>query len=120
MHAWSAATPAGGVTADVVIIPTAKEIVDSAGFARWLAGAKGKLVLIGQPQLTCRPDSDIHAWADSTVYHHAVSERDSAAKEWGARRRFPMWRTPSTTRHASRRCTDPQCSTLRQRRRLIG
>ncbi|HTE47195.1 MAG TPA: M28 family peptidase [Gemmatimonadaceae bacterium] len=85
MHAWSAATPAGGVTADVVIIPTAKEIVDSAGFARWLGGVKGKLVLISAPQPTCRPDSDIHAWADSTVYHHALSLRDSANADWSAR-----------------------------------
>src|SRR5499427_4953256 len=29
MHAWSAAMPAGGVTADVIIIPTASEIGDS-------------------------------------------------------------------------------------------
>ncbi|MEO7082810.1 MAG: M28 family peptidase [Gemmatimonadaceae bacterium] len=85
MHAWSAATPAGGVTADVAIVPTAREIVDSAGFTRWLASVKGKLVLISPPQPTCRPDSDIHAWADAAVYSHTVSERDSATKEWGSR-----------------------------------
>ena len=85
MYAWSGATPAGGVTADVVMIPSAKELVDSAGFARWLAGVKGKLVLAGMPQPTCRPDSDIRFWADSTVYHHAVLLRDSVSAEWGSR-----------------------------------
>ncbi len=81
MHAWSAATPAGGVTADVVIIPTAAEIGDSAGFVRWLGGVKGKLVLASMPQTTCRPDSDLRFWADSAVYHHAVALRDSAQAE---------------------------------------
>jgi hypothetical protein len=85
MHAWSAATPAGGVTADVVIIPTAAEIGDSAGFVRWLGGVKGKLVLASMPQPSCRPDSDIHFWADSSVYHHAVALRDSAQANWNAR-----------------------------------
>jgi hypothetical protein len=85
MHAWSAATPAGGVTADVVIIPTAAEIGDSAGFVRWLGGVKGKLVLASMPQTTCRPDSDIRFWADSAVYHHAVALRDSAQANWNAR-----------------------------------
>jgi carboxypeptidase Q len=85
MHAWSAATPAGGVTADVVMVPEASEHLDSAGFARWLAGANGKLVLASMPQPTCRPNSDIRVWADSAVYHHAVAARDSAASEWQAR-----------------------------------
>src|SRR5215467_11368634 len=40
MYAWSAATPAGGVTADIAIIPPVSELRDSAGFARWLASVK--------------------------------------------------------------------------------
>ncbi|HEY5218951.1 MAG TPA: M20/M25/M40 family metallo-hydrolase [Gemmatimonadaceae bacterium] len=85
MYAWSATTPAGGVTADVVIIPAASQIGDSVGFARWLQSVRGKLVLIGEPQVTCRPDSDIRAWADSATYQHAVWQRDSAAQDWRAR-----------------------------------
>jgi hypothetical protein len=85
MHAWSAATPPGGVTADVAIVPPAAAFGDSAGFARWLAGVKGKLVLASMPQPTCRPDSDIRAWADSAVYHHAAALRDSAMADWAAR-----------------------------------
>src|SRR6476469_8339000 len=85
MHAWSGATPAGGVTADVVMLPSAAELRDSSGFARWLAGVKGKLVLASTAQPSCRPDSDIKFWADSAVYQHAVAQRDSAATEWRAR-----------------------------------
>jgi carboxypeptidase Q len=85
MQAWSGATPAGGVTADVVMIPPASETVDSAGFARWLGTVRGKIVLTGTPLLSCRPDSDVRFWADSAVYHHAVAQRDSVAAEWGTR-----------------------------------
>jgi hypothetical protein len=83
MHAWSAATPPNGVTSDVVIIPRAAE--NDSGFTRWLAGVRGKLVLASMPQPTCRPDSDIHFWADSGVYHHARALRDSAGAAWAAR-----------------------------------
>jgi carboxypeptidase Q len=85
MHAWSAATPAGGVTADVVIIPRATELRDSSGFARWLSTVRGKLVLASMPQLSCRPDSDVRFWADSAVGAHAAALRDSATAEWASR-----------------------------------
>ncbi len=85
MHAWSAATPAGGITADVVIPPRASEVRDSAGFARWLGSVKGKLVLVSVPQPSCRPDSDVKYWADSAVYSHARAARDSAMADWSAR-----------------------------------
>src|SRR4051812_322622 len=45
MLAWSAPTPAGGITADVVALPRVAEFTDSAGFARWLPSVKGKFVL---------------------------------------------------------------------------
>src|SRR5262245_24452879 len=85
MHAWSAATPAGGVTADVALIPPASVLGDSAGFARWVATTKGKLVLLSAPLTSCRPDSDTKAWADSAVYQRARAQRDSAAADWTAR-----------------------------------
>src|SRR6476620_5537627 len=62
MHAWSASTPAGGITADVALIPSKSVLGDSAGFARWLVSVKGKLVLLSVPQSSCRPDSDVKAW----------------------------------------------------------
>ena len=85
MHAWSAPTPAGGITADVVSLPRVSEFTDSAGFARWLPNVKGKLVLVSMPQPTCRPDSDIRAWADSATYSHAAALHDSVTTEWNAR-----------------------------------
>src|SRR6476620_9426615 len=41
MNAWSATTPAGGITADIALIPPKTVLGDSAGFARWLATIKG-------------------------------------------------------------------------------
>ena len=85
MQAWSAATPAAGISGDVVALPSATQIGDSAGFARWLAGVKGKFVLISMPQPTCRPDADIKQWADSATYAHTVQQRDSATADWTKR-----------------------------------
>jgi hypothetical protein len=84
MHAWSASTPAAGITADVVLPPLASATGDS-GFTRWLASVKGKLVLASMPQLSCRPDSDLRYWADTSVARHAAMMRDSAAADWAAR-----------------------------------
>ncbi|HEX4468043.1 MAG TPA: M28 family peptidase, partial [Gemmatimonadaceae bacterium] len=84
MHAWSAATPPNGVTADVIIIPRASDLGEG-GFEKWLTSARGKLVLASTSQTTCRPDSDVRFWADSAVYRHAAAVRDSASAEWTAR-----------------------------------
>ena len=73
MHAWSAATPAGGITGDVVMIPSLSQIGDSAGFARWLSGLKGKFVLVSMPQPSCRPDSDIRKLSTPNICPWAVS-----------------------------------------------
>jgi carboxypeptidase Q len=85
MLAWSPATPAGGVTGDVVILPPAAESRDSAGFARWLGTVRGKLVLVSFPQPTCRPDSDYDAWAPPAAAAAVRSARDSAAAEFRRR-----------------------------------
>ena len=85
MQAWSAATPANGITADAVMIPTPAQIGDSAGFARWLAGVKGKFVLVSMPQPTCRPESDIKTWADSATFAGATALRDSVTTDWAKR-----------------------------------
>jgi len=85
MNAWSTATPADGITAEVALIPSKSVLGDSAGFARWLVSVKGKLVLLSAPQPSCRPDSDVKAWADSAVYNHAAAQRDSAVSDWNAR-----------------------------------
>jgi carboxypeptidase Q len=88
MLAWSPATPAGGVTADVVILPTAAQSRDSAGFARWLGTVRGKMVLTSTPMPTCRPDSDWMAWAPPATVAQMRAGRYTAAAEF--RRRIAL------------------------------
>lgn len=85
MLAWSAATPKNGVTGEVVILPAANATKDSAGFNRWLATVKGKVVLISFPQPTCRPDTSWARWATDEWYTEMRAERDSAMNEWRRR-----------------------------------
>ncbi|AHG93363.1 peptidase M28 (plasmid) [Gemmatirosa kalamazoonensis] len=85
MLAWSPATPAGGVTGEVVMLPPTAESRDSAGFARWLGTVRGKLVLVSYPQPTCRPDSDYGAWAPPATVAAVKAARDSGAAEFRRR-----------------------------------
>jgi len=85
MLAWSPATPAGGVTADVVILPSQAQSRDSAGFARWLTAVRGKIVMTSMPQASCRPDSDWAAWAPPVSVAQMQARRDSAITEFRGR-----------------------------------
>jgi len=76
--AWSAATPAGGVTGEVVNLPMFGATMDSAGFTRWLGTVRGKFVLMSFPQPTCRPDTSWQAWATADVYQAMQASRDTA------------------------------------------
>ncbi len=58
MLAWSPGTGRGGLTAGVVVLP---ETRDSADFQRWLPHAKGKFILLSQPQPSGRPEKN---WED--------------------------------------------------------
>ncbi len=83
--AWSASTPSTGTVADVVALPSASEVHDSAGLARWLATtAKGKFILISPVQPTCRPDSSWKTWAAPATYGAVLKARDSAQSQWEA------------------------------------
>jgi carboxypeptidase Q len=85
MLAWSAPTPRTGVTGEVVIIPPASVLKDSAGVARWLTTLKGKIVMISFPQPTCRPDSSWARWATPEWFSDMRAQRDSAQREWRSR-----------------------------------
>jgi hypothetical protein len=85
MLAWSATTPPGGVTGDVVLLPPASEVRDSAGFARWLTTVAGKFVAVSFPQPTCRTDSAWAAWASPESYAAMRAARDSGEAEWNRR-----------------------------------
>jgi len=54
MMAWSPSTEKGGVTASTIIFPDVKDSMD---FVAWLPQARGKFVLVSQPQPTGRPAS---------------------------------------------------------------
>jgi hypothetical protein len=82
--AWSASTPAAGTVGDVVALPTAGQVHDSAGFARWLATVRGKFVLMSPVQPSCRPDSSWRMWASPATYAAILKARDSAHGAWEA------------------------------------
>lgn len=83
--AWSPATPAAGVTGEVVNLPVYDAAMDSAGFARWLGTVRGKFVLMSFPQPTCRPDTNWQAWATAETYAAMQASRDTAQQQWRQR-----------------------------------
>lgn len=83
--AWSPATPAGGVSGEVVNLPVYGAALDSAGFARWLDTVRGKFVLMSFPQPTCRPDASWQQWATPATFQAMQADRDTAAREWRQR-----------------------------------
>ena len=83
--AWSPATPAGGVTGEVVALPPASETRDSAGFAHWLTMVRGKFVLFSEPPLDCRPETSWKRYALPATYQTRRAARDSAHAEWNRR-----------------------------------
>ena len=85
MLAWSAPTPAGGVTGEVVTVPRASETKDAAGFDRWLGTVRGKVVLLNAPTASCRPDTSWKFWGQAQSFAAMRSARDSAAAEWRGR-----------------------------------
>lgn len=82
---WSPGTPAGGVTAEVTIIPPVSVTRDSTGFASWIRSVRGKVVLTSFPQPTCRPDSSWIFWGGAPVSVAMRAQRDSAQREFGTR-----------------------------------
>ena len=83
--AWSPATPAGGITGDVVALPPTRETHDSAGFAHWLTTVRGKFVLLSPPPVSCRPDTSWATFALPATYQAMRAARDSLRAEWRSR-----------------------------------
>jgi hypothetical protein len=83
--AWSPATPAGGISGEVVDLPVYGPALDSAGFARWLGTVRGKFVLVSFPQPTCRPDASWQQWATPATFQAMQANRDTAIREWRQR-----------------------------------
>lgn len=80
--AWSPSTGRKGVTAEVVILPMAKDSMD---FINKIKSVKGKFVMISMPQPTGRPDENWEEWATTESFEKMKTERDSLDKEWDQR-----------------------------------
>jgi hypothetical protein len=79
MLGFSPGTDGKPLVARTVILP---RFQDSTEFVRWLPQARGKLVLISAPPVSCRPSADWNEFAtpDSRQRYHARA--DSVADEW--------------------------------------
>ncbi|WP_031425044.1 M20/M25/M40 family metallo-hydrolase [Flavimarina sp. Hel_I_48] len=80
--AWSPATSKKGVTAEVILLPEAK---DSVAFKNMLASVKGKFVMISPYQPTGRPDYNWEEFATDSSFAKMKSEREKSNMEWDAR-----------------------------------
>lgn len=78
--AWSASTPKGGVTAEVITLP--ETITDSTAFKNWLPNVKGKFVMISMPQPTGRPDYNWEEFATEESFTKMKEERDEQTRAW--------------------------------------
>ncbi|MCS5491283.1 M20/M25/M40 family metallo-hydrolase [Algoriphagus limi] len=80
--AWSPASPEGGASGEVIILP---DLQDSAAFQAWLPNVKGKYVMISAPQLTGRPDYNWEEWATEESFEKMKAERSIFERAWQAR-----------------------------------
>jgi carboxypeptidase Q len=80
--AWSPATPAKGVTAEVVIIP---DLQDSVAFQKWLPSVKGKIVMVSMLQPTGRPDYNWNEFATKESFERMKAERAAQNQAWQER-----------------------------------
>ncbi len=82
MLGYSPGTGRKDLVASTVILP---RFADSTEFVKWLASARGKLVLVAAPQPTCRPRED---WATNATPESKArmdSLRAQLQREWGGR-----------------------------------
>lgn len=78
--AWSPATPNGkAIEGDVIALPLLK---DSVALQNWLPNAKGKIVLISQPQLSGRPETSWKEYALEADYKNFIEQKEKAANAW--------------------------------------
>lgn len=77
--AWSPATPEGGVTASVDILPT---VENQEEFNAWLETIEGKVIMISQPQLTGRPDYNWEEFATEESFAKMREDRSAQSQAW--------------------------------------
>lgn len=78
--AWSPTTPAGKpIEADVIALSLLK---DSLALQAWLPKAKGKIVLIAQPQISGRPEASWKEYALEADYKNFLEQKEKVANTW--------------------------------------
>ena len=82
MLGFSPGTNGREVVASTVVLP---RFNDSTEFVRWLPQARGKLVLVSSPNMSCRPASEWNQFAtpESRLRYNAYN--DSVSAEWNGR-----------------------------------
>ena len=81
MLAWSPGTTAP-VEGEVILFP---EVTDSAGFDAWLPNARGKFVLITQPEPSCRAPESWEKLARAESVQRWKDERDKIRRDYQSR-----------------------------------
>jgi carboxypeptidase Q len=82
MLSHSPGTKGKPLVAGTVILP---HFDDSTDLAKWLPQAKGKLVLVSAPPVTCRPTSDWTQYATPESFSRMDSTRTARQKDWANR-----------------------------------
>ena len=80
--AWSPATGAKGVTAELIILADAP---DSIAFQQWLPSVKGKFVMISMLQPTGRPDDNWQESATAASFDKMKADRTAQTDAWRKR-----------------------------------
>lgn len=81
MLAWSAGTPAPR-TGDAVLFP---QVNGRAELERWLQNARGKILLIDAPEVTCRPVENWQEWGRPETAAAVEAAREAVSQAWQAR-----------------------------------
>ncbi|MCP2038393.1 M20/M25/M40 family metallo-hydrolase [Chryseobacterium sp. HSC-36S06] len=77
--AFSPATPAKGLTADVVMLPTFSSKED---YIKFLSSVKGKLVMVSQYQPSGRPEYNWKEFATPESFEKMQAESKAASEAW--------------------------------------
>jgi carboxypeptidase Q len=79
MVGYSPGTGGKPLVAETIILPL---FGDSSQFVRWLPQARGKLVLVSAPPLSCRPDADWNQFATPESRQRYRARVDEIVDEW--------------------------------------
>lgn len=82
MLAWSPGTGKSGVTAGVLVLP---ETRDSAEFQNWLPRAKGKFILLSQPQPSGRPEKNWEEFGRKASLDSLRTQKERWKFDWARR-----------------------------------